>query len=98
MQRIRSRERHCATPGGSIVPRVLRPVSGQKHPAFRESDCAIKLDEIIAILPFEIAGGSYDQYRPTFSRIKIRRSGQHGHGTRRHSVSALPGQRFLLSA
>ena len=49
MQRIHRRERHCATPSGSIVPRVLRPVSGKKHPAFRESDCAIKLDEIIAI-------------------------------------------------
>jgi hypothetical protein len=77
---------------------MLGPVSGQKHPAFSESDCAIKLDEIISILPFEIAGGAHDQYRPTFSRIKIRRSGEHGQGIRRHSVSALTGQRLFLRA
>ena len=70
----------------------------QQHPTFRKSDSAIELDKVIAILPFEIAGGAHDQYRPTFSRIKIRRSGEHGHCIRRHSVSALAGQRLFLRA
>jgi hypothetical protein len=91
MERMNGGERHCATPRGSVVPRMLGPVSGQKHPAFSESDCAIKLDKVIVILPFEIAGGAHNQYRPTFSRIKIRRRSEHGHGIRRHNVSALTG-------
>ena len=98
MQRISSRERHCATPRGGVVPRVLRPVSRQKHPALTESNCPIELDKIIAILTFEIARGAGHQNGPTLSRIEIRRSGEHGHAIRRHSVPALGGQRFFLGS
>jgi hypothetical protein len=92
MQRTNSRERHCATPGGGIVPRVLRPVSGQKHPAFRESGCAIKLDEIISILTFEIARGTGYQHGPALSRVEVCRCRQYGNCIRRNDISTLPGK------
>ena len=92
VQRVDGGERHRSTPRGSVAPRRLRTVASKQHPTFRKSDSAIELDKVIAILPFEIAGGAHDQYRPAFSRIKIRRSGEHGHGIRRHSISALTGQ------
>jgi hypothetical protein len=71
MERMNGSERHCTTPRGGVVPRMLGTVSGQKHPAFSYSDCAIKLDEIIAILPFEIACGTGYQHRPALSRVEI---------------------------
>ena len=96
VQRVDGGERHRSAPPAGVVPRRLRTVAGKQHPTFRKSNSAIEVDKVIAILPFEIAGGARDQYRPTFSRIKIRRSGEHGHGIRRHSVAALTRQRFFL--
>jgi hypothetical protein len=75
MQRVDSGERHRSTPRAGVVPRRLRTVASKQHPTFRKSNSAIEVDKVIAILPFEIAGGTHNQYRPTFSRIKIRRSG-----------------------
>ena len=98
MQRVDRGEGHRSTPRGGVAPRRLRTVASKQHPTFRKSNSAIEVDKVIAILPFEIAGGAHDQYRPTFSRIKIRRSSEHGHGIRRHSVSALTGQRLFLRA
>jgi hypothetical protein len=92
MQRINSRERHCATPRGGVVPRMLRPVSSQKHPALSESDCAIKLDEIVSILTVEIAGGTGYQHGPVLSRVEICRCRQYGDRIRRNDISALPGK------
>src|SRR4029077_8886210 len=96
VQRVDGGEGHRSTPRGGVFPRRLRTVAGKQHPTFRKSNSAIEVDKIIVILPFEIAGGAHDQYRPTFSRIKIRRSGEHGQGIRRHGVSALTGQRLFL--
>ena len=92
MERMNGSERHCATPRGGVVPRMLGPVSGQKHPAFSESDCPIKLDEIISILTFEIAGGTGYQHGPALSRIEICRCNQYGDCIRRNDISALPGK------
>jgi hypothetical protein len=77
---------------------MLRPVSCQQHPSVSESSCAIKLDEIISILTFEIAGGTGYQHGPAFSRIEIRRRRQNGDCIWRYNVSALAGQRFFLRA
>jgi hypothetical protein len=98
MQRVKGSERHCATPRSGVVARMLRPVSCQQHPSFSESSCAIKLDEIISILTFEIAGGTNHQDRPTLSWIEIRRRRQNGDRIWRYNVSALGSQRFFLRA
>ena len=98
MQRVNRSECHCATPRGGVVARILRPVSGQKHPAFLKSDGPIKLDQIISILTLEIAGGTRHQNRPTLPRIEIRRRRQNGDCIWRYNVSALGGQRFFLRA
>src|SRR5262245_3206045 len=96
MQRVDGGEGHRSSPCSGIVPRRLRPVARKQDPTVRNSSSAIELNKVIAILPFEIAGGAHNQYRPTLSRIKIRRSGEHPHGTRRHCVSALTSQRLFL--
>src|SRR4029434_6947062 len=88
VQRIERCERHRSTPCSGVFPRRLRTVARKQHPTFRKSNSAVEIDKVIAILPFEIAGGAHDQHRPTLSRIKIRRSGEHDHGIRRHCVSA----------
>src|SRR6266550_602344 len=80
-------EGHCAPPCGCVVARVLRAISGQKHPAFSESDCAIKLDEIISILTFEIARGTGYQHWPALSRVEICRCRQYGDCIRRNDIS-----------
>ena len=92
MQSVNRSERHCTTPGGRIVPRMLRAVPSQQHPAFSESDPAIKLDKIISILTFEIAGGTRHQNWPTLSRIEIRRRRQHSDCVRRHCIASLRSQ------
>ena len=96
MQRVNGGEGHCATPRGCVVARILRPVSGQKHPAFMKSDAPIKLDQIISILTLEIAGGTNHQDRPALSRIEIRRRRQYSQRARRYDISSLRGQRFFL--
>ncbi len=89
-------EGHCATPCGCVVARVLRAISGQKHPPFMKADAPIKLDQIISILTLEIAGGTNHQDGPALSWIKIWRSGQYGDRVWRHDIPSLRGQRFFL--
>ena len=81
-------ESHCSTPGSSVVASRLRTIACKQHPTLRKSDSAVEIHKIIAILPFEIAGGAHNLDRPTFSRIKIRRDSKHGYGIRWHSVSS----------
>src|SRR5262249_8731905 len=92
VQRTDGSEGHCSTPRGGIVARRLRTVARQHNPTVCKSDSAVEIDKVIAILPFGITGGTHDQYRPTLSRIKIRRSSDHRDGIRRHNVSALASQ------
>ncbi len=92
MQSVHRSQRHCAAPGGSVVSRMLRPVASQQHPTFSESDPAIKLDQIISILTFEIAGGTRHQNWPTLSRIEIRRRRQHSDCSWGHRIASLRSQ------
>lgn len=98
MKRINGGEGHCATPRRCVIARILRSISCQKHPAFMESDGPIKLDEIISILTFEVAGGTNYQDWPALSWIEICRRSQHSERVRRHDISSLCGQRFFLRA
>jgi len=98
MQRSDGGQRHCATPRGGVVTRILRPVPGQKHPAFMKSDAPIELDQVISILTLEIAGGTNHQNRPALSRIEICRRGHYGKSIWRYDISSLSGQRFFLRA
>jgi hypothetical protein len=98
VERVDGGEGHRSTPRGGVFPRRLRTVASKQHPTFRKPNSTIEVDKIIPILPFEIARGAYNQYRPTFSRIKIRRSSEHGNGIRRRNIPALAGQRLFLTA
>src|SRR5215472_17864808 len=98
MQRTDGGEGHCATPCSGVVARMLRTVSGQKHPSFSESHRAIKLDEIISILTFEIARGTGYQHGPGLVWIKIRRCCEHSECVWRHGIPTLCSQRFFLRA
>jgi hypothetical protein len=60
-------ERHRSAPCGIIVSSWKGTVSRQQDPTFSKSYSPVKFDEIIAILSFEIAGGTYNQYWPTLS-------------------------------
>src|SRR5947208_4410870 len=82
-------QRHCATPGRGVAARMLRPVSGQQHPAFSNANSAIKISEIISILTFEIAGGTNHQHGPARSRIEIAGCRQHSNCIRRYDISSL---------
>ena len=60
MQRADRGESHRSTPGPSVVAGRLRTVACKQHPTFRKSDSAVEIHKIIAILPFEIAGGAHN--------------------------------------
>src|SRR5205823_12689553 len=76
-KRINGGESHRAAPCRSIAARTLRPVSGEHHPSFRQSDPAIEIGEIITILTFVITRGTDHQYRPGSLWIKIGRRCEH---------------------
>ncbi|PYI99041.1 MAG: hypothetical protein DME98_02030 [Verrucomicrobia bacterium] len=92
MQSVNRGERHCATPGGGVVSRMLRPVSSQQHPAFSKPHPPEKLDKVISILTFKIAGGTNHQNWPTLSRIEIDRRPQHSDCIWRHRIASLRSQ------
>src|SRR5438067_272642 len=84
-------ERHCAAPCSRVASRMLRPVASQQHPPFSESHPLIKLHQIIFVLTFEIARGTWHQNWPAFFWVKIRRRCQHSDCAWRHRVAALRG-------
>ena len=95
---VNGSERHCSAPRGGIVSRRLRSVARKQHPTFTEAGRAVKLNEIISILTFEIARGTGYQHGPALSRVEIYRCRQYGHGVRRRNISSLSRQRFFLCA
>jgi hypothetical protein len=52
LQRVDRGERHRTAPGGRIAPRTLRTVARKHQPTFPNSNSAVEIDKVIAILPF----------------------------------------------